>query len=803
MPASEPSLEVREICGILGRLRDSAGLTDKRLAERCGYSVSQLNAIRNAKIVDPPPDEKIELWVRACAANEGAAAFTLAEIRELAAVHERRRELEKTTGSRPRGDTRTGAGKESASPRLMGVVPRRAARFQHRAAVDLLKDAVGDGGTAVLCQVLAGMGGIGKTQLAADYTHHVWDTKSVDLLMWVTAASREAIQTVYATAAAEVAGADRSDPAAAADALLAWLAATDRRWLIVLDDLADPADLAGLWPPDRPGGRVLVTTRRQDSTLTDDRRRRVEVGLFTKAEATAYLTAALAGHSRPSEPAEIAGLAADLGYLPLALAQAAAYILDSPHLDCEAYRGRLADRTRTLADLAPHSLPDDYRAAVAAAWSLSIDRANRCRPTGLAGPLLELAATLDPNGIPDAVLTSAPALAYLTEHRVPAGHTAVDPRPVDADDARDALACLHLLSLIDYTPASPPQAIRVHQLIQRATREPLTSDRQHTLAHAAADALLSAWPAVERDTELAQALRANTDALCAYAPDALWQQEGHPVLYRAGDSRGNAGLVTAAADYFRQLHATASRCLGPDHFDTLSTRGHLAYWRAMSGDPAGAAAATEELLTDRLRVLGPDHLDTLIARDNLARWRAEAGDPAGAAAATEELLADFVRVLGPDHLDTLTTRHNLASFRGRSGDPAGAAAALADLLADLLRVLGPDHPHTLITRSNLVTLRGEMGDPAGAAASFTELLADQLRVLGPDHPQTLTVRGHLARWRGEAGDPAGAATAFEELLADRLRVLGPDHPHTLATRQNLARWREQTGMSGNDRSRDT
>jgi Tetratricopeptide repeat len=82
---------------------------------------------------------------------------------------------------------------------------------------------------------------------------------------------------------------------------------------------------------------------------------------------------------------------------------------------------------------------------------------------------------------------------------------------------------------------------------------------------------------------------------------------------------------------------------------------------------AGAAAAYEELLADRLRVLGPDHPDTLTTRNNLAGLRGVAGDAAGAAAAYEELLADRLRVLGPDHPDTLTTRDSLAYLRERAG----------------------------------------------------------------------------------------------------------------------------------------
>jgi hypothetical protein len=105
--------------------------------------------------------------------------------------------------------------------------------------------------------------------------------------------------------------------------------------------------------------------------------------------------------------------------------------------------------------------------------------------------------------------------------------------------------------------------------------------------------------------------------------------------------------------------------LGPDHPDTLATRSNIAFWRARAGNPEGAAAEAEKLLTDQLRVLGPDHPDTLTTRSNIAYFRGEAGDPAGAAAEAEKLLTDRLRVLGPDHPDTLTTRNNLAYWRER------------------------------------------------------------------------------------------------------------------------------------------
>ncbi|WP_257033425.1 FxSxx-COOH system tetratricopeptide repeat protein [Streptomyces sp. Ag109_G2-15] len=683
-------------------------------------------------------------------------------------------------------------------PHQVGVIPPRAGCFQTRAEVVRLREALTGGQAAVLVgqdtvhgQVLAGMGGVGKTQLAADYARTAWQAGELDVLVWITASNATAAASGYAQAAVEILGADPADRETAARAFLAWLEpkanAAPCRWLVVLDDVTDPADLNGLWPPAGPHGRTLVTTRRQDAALAG---RLIKVGLFTEAESLAYLTSALGARNRHEPAEQLTALAQDLGHLPLALSQAAAYLIDAG-ISAAAYRGLLADRSASLTDAAPEVLPDGQTQTAAAAWSLSADRADTLRPVGLARPMLQLAAFLSPNGIPETVLTSAPALAHLTRHR--AEEQDKTPASVTADEAVGALRALDRLSLIDHTPATPHQAIRVHQLIQRATRDTLTPDQHDQMARTTADALITAWPAIERDTELAQALRANATTLTRTAGDALYQPDAHVVLYRAGRSLGEAGQVTAATAHFHRLTETTGHHLGPDHPATLTARHDLARWRGEAGDAAGAAAAFEQLLADRLRVQGPDHPHTLTARSHLALWRGMAGDAAGAATAFEQLLADRLRALGEDHPHTLTTRSHLARWRGETGDAAGAAAAYEQLLADRLRVQGEDHPDTLGTRHNLARWRGETGDAAGAAAAYEQLLADRLRVQGEDHPHTLTARSNLARWQGEAGDAAGAAAAYEQLLADRLRVLGEDHPHTLTTRSNLAHWRGETG----------
>ncbi|MFE1895621.1 hypothetical protein [Streptomyces yangpuensis] len=476
------------------------------------------------------------------------------------------------------------------------MIPRQADCFQHRGAVDALNSTSGAAGTAVLGQILSGTGGIGKTQLAARHARTTWEAQQVDLLVWASATSRDAVLSAYAQAAATVSlpdapvTADLDDLETAAAHFLAWTQSTQRRWLIVLDDLSDPADLGGiddrrdLWPTPSPTGRTLVTTRRRDAALPGHH---IDVGLFTAEEAENYLTAKLAAAGRHDGREDITALACDLGRLPLALAQAATYLIDL-HLDCAAYRARLTDRTRGLPDLIPEGsgLPDAHRATVAATWSLSVEHADRLRPTGLARPMLQLASLLDPNGIPATILTSRAALAYLTEHRTADHGNAPCSRPVGVDDAADALRCLHRLSLADHSPDTPHHALRVHNLIQRTTRETLPAAASEALAVTCAAALLEVWPETVLDTTLAQALRANTYALSAHAPAALWRDGIHPVLIRTGSSLGDAGLTAGTLAYFRDL-ATTARSLGPDHPDTLTARSALLHWRDRADPPLG------------------------------------------------------------------------------------------------------------------------------------------------------------------------------------------------------------------------
>ena len=143
-------------------------------------------------------------------------------------------------------------------PLQVGMIPRLADPFQKRHALKELDRVVFTKGACVVTHVLSGLGGSGKTQLVTACARRALANHGVELLVWTTATSRDAIQVAYAEAAIKIGQSPLIDVEQASGQFLGWLQTTTRRWMVVLDDLQDPADLQGLWP-DGSTGRVLVT----------------------------------------------------------------------------------------------------------------------------------------------------------------------------------------------------------------------------------------------------------------------------------------------------------------------------------------------------------------------------------------------------------------------------------------------------------------------------------------------------------------------------------------------------------------
>ncbi len=628
----------------------------------------------------------------------------------------------------------------------------------------------------------AAQGGTGKTQLAVEFAHAMWNTRAVEVLVWVTGASSESVIAGFAQAANMVdARAPDEGAEMAAARFVAWLARTRRPWALIIDDLAELSDLAELWPAGA-SGRVLITTRLPATafeggtvtgrTVKDGDLRVIPVPGLSRREALDYVASRLT--ENPDQRIEALDLAEDLDGLPLGLAQATA-VMSARRQGCREYRALLAERIGHMPVVAGVS------AAVLATWSIAAECAHELPPAGLAWPALVLAAMLDHHGVPGAVVTSPAGCGYIAGR--PSTANAADQNTV-----RAAINNLAQAGLVTIDPASPARTVQMHASVQAAVRAYLPPADLEQVVTAAADALLETWPDGEGHgaAQLEQALRDCASALLASEGGALWKPEAHPLLFRAGLSLEQARLSSAAITYWESMVATSTRLLGPTHANAVMARDRLAAAYETAGKSADAIAVFQAALDEREQNQGPEHADTIAARAHLAHAYQSAGRPADAIALYERTVADSERMLGPAHPVTLNARASLAETYQTAGRPADAIAAYELLLADAERQLGAGHPATLRARASLGAAYADNGQAKEAIAQYGRALADQERMGGRDHLDTIAARASLASAFRAAGKQKEAIAQYERVLADRERVQGANHPDAIAARANVA-----------------
>ena len=620
----------------------------------------------------------------------------------------------------------------------------------------------------------------GKTQLAAAFAESLWQSGSVDLLVWIEATSRASVLSGYAAATAVATGRDQASSCESVAAqFLSWLGETSRSWLVVLDDLADPADLDGLWPAG-PAGRVLVTSA--DAAAVPGGMRVVPVGPFSLREAINYLNGRLSGY--PDKRQGAIELAQDLDFEPVALAQASAVIANSP-LSCREYRAHFVRRREQLAE-SSSARP----AAAAVTWTFSFGRADELAPGRSAQLLLALAALLDGHGIPQTVLAAPAAGDFL------AGGGGV---PASSERARVALAALEEAGLLTVDPVTAPPMVRISPVLQAALRAAMPEGMPDQAASSAADALLQAWP--ERDLAgwPASGLRSCVATLRRITGNLLWDGGCHPLLVRAGDSLDRARLTEPAVDHWRDLATTGGRLLGGGHPDTMLAGQRLADAYLVAGRADDAIPWFQWVLDSLTDKLGPDHRDVIEARRRLGHALVAALQLPAAITVLERAVPQFEQVCGPGHADTLGARDELAAAYLAAGQYSDAITLYRRTLADRERAQGARHPQTMTTRHGLADSYLASGRAKEAVAAYKRVVADRERVLGPDHLDTLTARNNLGAAYQKTGKTAAAELAYEQAWAGLERVLGPRHPDSLRSRAGLAQVYRRLGRYGDAR----
>ncbi|MEV7092708.1 tetratricopeptide repeat protein [Amycolatopsis sp. NPDC051045] len=612
---------------------------------------------------------------------------------------------------------------------------------------------------SVVVTALHGLSGIGKSTLAAHYAQIHRNERS--LVWWVAAETSAAIESSLADLAIALLPALVQAPLEQqAELARQWLA-THEDWLLILDNLLQPADAASILAR-LPRGQILITSRRADGWHAIAAP--VDLDVLSRDDAVTLVTNIMRSRNPGSNVEGAAELCEALGCLPLAIEQASAYMAETSTSPVE-YLDLL---TRYPAAMYGETAEGgDAQRTMARIWRLTLDQ---LADTPLAGRILRMLAWYSPEEIPVTLLSELAEDPFL----------------------RRAIGRLNAYSLIKHEQGM----ISVHRLVQAVTR---TSDAEdphrgpeqvsrgrkdaaRALAHhlKPLDYLLPAnWSSF-------RAVLLHVRAFASYSDASSDTHDDIMLLRSVGVFLKEHGQIFEALNYLRRCHASSENLLGASHPESLSSCNQLAGAYRLAGDPEKAIQLHEAVLACRVDAFGIDHPDTLRSRHNLANAYLETEYPKRAVPLFEAVAADFVRMLGDDHPDTLNSRHSLANAYLEVDDLVRAIPLHEAVLADRVRVLGDDHPDTLSSRSSLAGAYWDGGDFGRAIPLLEAVVTDYLRVFGADHHRTLRSRSYLANAYSDAGGVEQAISLYEAVTSDYLRAFGAKHTDTLASRHNLA-----------------
>src|SRR6516162_187699 len=560
----QPALK---FAGLLRQLRTEAGLTQEELAEAAGLSPRSVSDLERGINRTARKDTAVSLS-GALGLAEPVRAVFVAAARGLVPAAE---VLGAVRGARPREWN----------------VPARNPGFTGRD--DLLAEVREQllAGDRAVVQALHGMCGVGKTQLAAEYAHRF--AGSYDLAWWINAEQGGLIGDQVAALGLAL---GCVQPEAGTEAVRVAVLAELRhrgRWLLVFDNAEDPADVAP-WLPGG-GGHVLITSRQRG---WEEVAAPVEVDVLARAESVGILQARVPGLAG----AEAGALAAALGDLPLAIAQAAGFMADTGMRAGE-FLVLLATRA---GQLLAQAVPGSYPRSLAAATGLMADRLAGQDPA--AAELASVCAFLAPEPIPESLFTGA---------------AGVLPRQLAAR-AGDPLAWRQTLAHVTAQSLArvDHRGLQMHRLTQAILRDRLTPARA-AAARECTEAILAAsdpgdppdpgtwtrWAQLMPHVLAADLAATDNPALRELVRRACWY------LIERGDAR-------TARDLMSNLRQQWRNRLGADHQHTLMAAHYLAWALWELGRYAESRDLNRDTLERHRSVLGEDHPDTLNSAHNLA-----------------------------------------------------------------------------------------------------------------------------------------------------------------------------------------
>jgi tetratricopeptide (TPR) repeat protein len=583
-------------------------------------------------------------------------------------------------------------------------------------------------------QALFGLGGVGKTQIAVEYAWRHRDEYTA--VLWCFVETEQSVRGGYAAIAAllDLPEKESQEQAKVTEAVKHWLE-QNSGWLLVLDNADDPAMLKPFLPQ-QGKGHTLLTSRAysfQKIGLVSPR----EINVLSPGEAREFLLRRTGREATEKSTAD--ALAKELGHLPLALEQAAAYIAETGTSFSSYLAGYRKQGLKLLEKQGPvmgNDEKEQQKRTVATTWALNFADVEKNSPAS--ADLLRLSAFLAPDAIPlDLLEKGAEGLPKLLAEKV----AEASDNPLTLDELLSPLLRYSLVRRNEET-----RSYSIHPLVQEAVREGQSSKTQKTWVQHATSALAFAFPDPQEFKNWPNCDQLMPHAqVCAEFVDlhALEMRMAGHLSSKAGYYLFKRGQYVEAELQYRRAFAIDSKVLGPEHSEVATDLNNLAGLYRAQGHDDDAEPLYRQALAIRETKLGPKHLDTASGLNNLAVLYFTQGKFTEAEPLFRRALEIQEEELGPEHPVTATTLNNLAALYRGQGRTKDVEPLYLRALGIDEEVLGPDHPDTAIDLSNLSALYYAQGRYDEAIPLARRALNILEKALGAEHPSTALVRNNL------------------------------------------------------------
>ena len=610
-------------------------------------------------------------------------------------------------------------------------------------------------------QIIHGMGGVGKSQIANEYCYR--NAGDYDVVWWLRAENASSLATDYASLAGQKA---LNLPERGEQELEVIIKAVRdelnhrNKWLLIFDNTCDYESISS-YLPQASSGHILITTQNPDWRQIGVLRK---IETWTRPESITFLK-----HRTGQDHDKDAGALADaLGDLPLALEQAGAYIENSgvsiaKYL--ELYNSRRAALRKD------ESAPHDHPESVDVTFTLSIEKAREREP--LAVTVLNFCSVVAPDMIPKKLL------AACGEHLSQEDGGGLQDELI----LNRAIAALRKYSLLSVEP----EHVSIHRLVQPVAQERAGEDEIARYRTVMLKVLREQFPT---EGYVNPVCWPECEQLLAHAEKIAVEcepsEETATLLNSMGSYYYGRAFYAKAEPLYRRALRILEEQLGGEHPNVATSLNNLAALLREQGKYAEAEPLYRRALKIWEEQFGGEHPDVASILNNLALLLKTQGKYAEAEPLFRRALKIDEKALGTDHPDVATDLNNLAALLREQGKYTEAEQLFLRSLKILEEQLGGEHPNVATSLNNLAGLLYTQGKYVEAEPLYRwalKIREEQLGSENPDVAQSLNNLASLLRAQGKYGE---AEPLYRRALKIREEQLGSEHPDVAGSLNNLA-----------------